>query len=61
MSDRPLILKKGLELPGGLAVKDPALSLLWLTSGPWPGNFCLPLGTAKKKKKKLLAFLLMQN
>ena len=37
----------GLEFPGGLVIKDPALSLLWL--GPllwhgfdfWPRNFCM--------------------
>ena len=36
---------KKIELPGSLAVKDLALSLLWLESllwhrfNPWPGNF----------------------
>ena len=37
--------------PGGLMVKDPALSLLWLGFDPWPGNFRMP-GAAEKKKKK---------
>ena len=27
------------EFPGGLAVKDLALSLLWQEFNPWPGNF----------------------
>ena len=27
------------EFPGGLAVKDPVLSLLWQRFDPWPGNF----------------------
>ena len=36
------------EFPGGLVVKDLALSLLWLGSllwlvfQPWPKNFCMP-------------------
>ena len=35
------------EFPGGLAVKDPAMSVLWLwlllwhRFYPWPGNFCM--------------------
>ena len=29
------------EFPGGLVVKNPALSLLWLGFQPWPGNFCM--------------------
>ena len=32
--------KKNGEFPGGLAVKDPPLSL-WLGFNPWPGNFCM--------------------
>ena len=39
------------ELPGGLAVKDLALPLLWLRFIPWSGNFCYALGTVKKKPK----------
>ena len=31
-----------MELPGGLAVKDLALSLLWLGFNPWPKNFHMP-------------------
>ena len=30
------------EFPGGLAVKDLALSLLWRGFDPWPGDFCVP-------------------
>lgn len=33
-------------------VKDPVLSLLWHEFDPWPGNFCMPRGIAKRKKKK---------
>ena len=29
------------EFPGGLVVKDSALSLLWLGFDPWPGTFCI--------------------
>ena len=36
--------------PNGLAVKDPALSLLWSMSDPWPWNFN-KCGQKKKKKK----------
>ena len=31
-----------MEFPGGLAVEDLALSLLWLGFSPWPENFCMP-------------------
>ena len=47
-----------LEFPGGLVVKDLALSLQWLRSllrhgfYPWPKNLCIPMA----KKKKLLLF-----
>ena len=34
-----VILKGSQEFPGGLVVKDPALSLLWRRFDPWPGNF----------------------
>ena len=50
--------KERQEFPGGLAVEDPALSLLWLGSpqgqgfNPWLGNFCMPRAQPKKKKKK---------
>ena len=52
------------EFPGGLAVKDLALSLLWLRLLLWPrfgpclGDFCVSwallrvVGTAQKKRKK---------
>ena len=40
------------EFPGGLLVKDLALSLLWRRFNPWPRNFCMPLAWPKKKKKK---------
>ena len=59
MSDRPLILKKGLELPGGPEVKYPTLSPLALTSGPSPGNFGPPLEKQKKKKKKKITSILI--
>ena len=36
------ISNKPEEFPGGLAVKDPALSLPWLRFHPWPGNFHIP-------------------
>ena len=39
------------ESPGTLVVKDSDLSLLWLELDPWLGNFCMPRGVAKKKKK----------
>ena len=35
-----------------LAVKDSALSLMWLGLSPWPGNFHIPWAQPKKKKKK---------
>lgn len=44
--------------PGGPAVKDPCLSLLWLLSQlwhrftPWPRNFCKPRVQPKKKKNQ---------
>ena len=51
--------KNGLwELPGGLAVKDLVLLLLWLGSllwygfNSWPRNLWMPLGGDEEKKKK---------
>ena len=46
------MLKKAalLEFPGGLAVKDLALSLLWLGLDAWLGNFPM-LSRAKRKGK----------
>ena len=37
-----------LEFPGGFAVQDPVLSLLWHRFNPWPAT----LGMPKKKKKE---------
>lgn len=43
-----------LEFPGGLALKDPAWSLLWLRSllwhgsRPWPRKFLMPRAWPKK-------------
>ena len=39
------------EFPGGLVVKDLALSLLWLGFHPWPRNFHMPMGVGGKKRK----------
>ena len=51
--------KNGLwEFPGGLAVKDLVVLLLWLGSllwygfNSWPRNLWMPLGGDQKKKKK---------
>ena len=44
--------KADLELPGGLVVKELALSPLWLRLNPWPRNFCMPRVQTEKKKKK---------
>ena len=40
------------EFPGGLVVKDLALSLLWLGFYPWPVNFYMSWVQPKKKKKR---------
>ena len=40
------------EFPDGLAVKELALSLLWLRFNPWPGNFFTPQARPKKGKKE---------
>lgn len=41
------------EFPGrGLAVKDPAVSLLLLWFSLWPGNSCLSWVWPKKPKKQ---------
>ena len=37
------------EFPGGLAIKDLALSLLWLRCDPWPRNFHMPQTRGGKK------------
>ena len=40
------------EFPGGLTVKDPALSLLWQRFDPCPRELLHALGTAKKERKR---------
>ena len=40
------------EFPGGLAVKDMTLSLLWHRFDPWPVNFCMSASVAKNNNKK---------
>ena len=40
------------ELPGGLAVKDLALSLLWLRFDLWPSNFHMQQAQPKEKREK---------
>ena len=55
--------KKKQEFPGGLSIKDPVLSLLWHGLDPWPRNFCMAQGTAKRRGRGrgwaiLIAFLL---
>ena len=42
------------EFPGGLAVKDLALSLLWLWFNSWPGNFHIPWVQHRPPKKSSL-------
>lgn len=44
--------KADLELPGGLVVKELALSPLWLRLNPWPRNFLHAKGTDEKKKRQ---------
>ena len=41
------------EFPGGLVVKDLALSPLWLGFDPWPGNFHMPWKSPKNENSKL--------
>ena len=49
--------RQNTEFPGGLAVKDPVLSLLWLWSllwhrfNFWSRNFWMPQAQPKKKKE----------
>ena len=40
--------KKGSFFPGGIAIKDSVLSLLWLRFNPWSRNFCTPQAGPKK-------------
>ena len=39
------------KFPGGVVVKDMALSLVWHRFDPWPGTFAC-CGHSKKKKKR---------
>lgn len=41
------------EFPGGLAIKDLALSLLWLRCDPWFGNFCMLWAQTRKNRNVL--------
>ena len=43
---------KSWEFPGGLEVKDAALSLLWLRFSPWPWNFYMPQAQPGEKQKQ---------
>ena len=40
-----------MEFPGGQAVKDLALSLLWFRFDPWTRNFLRPWARPTKKLK----------
>ena len=40
------------EFPGGLVVKDPVSSVLWLGFYPWLREFPHVSGTTKKKKRE---------
>ena len=40
------------EFTGGLALKDSALSLLWLGVNPWPRNFPMPQVCPKQTPQK---------
>jgi len=44
-------IEKGIEFPGGVAVKDLELSLLWFGLDPWLGNFCMLWVWPKIKKE----------
>ena len=46
------IYSKKYKPPGGLEVKDSALSLLWPGLNPWAQELPYATGMAKKKKKK---------
>ena len=46
-----------MEFPGGLVVKDSALSLLWLGFDLWPRNFtCHGYGQKQTKNRYMLFF-----
>ena len=44
--------EKNGELPGGLAVKDSVLSLLWLRFNPWPWELLHAADVVRKEKIK---------
>ena len=46
-------LIKKLKFPGGLAIKDLVLSLLWLEFIPGPGNFHIPQAQPSFPQKTL--------
>ena len=41
-----------MEFPGGVVVRDPELSLLWLGFDTWPRNFHMLWAQPKNKKTK---------
>ena len=47
-----MLLKGKREFPGGLAVKDLALSLPWLGFDPWPENFRMLQAIPPHPKKR---------
>lgn len=47
-----------LELPGGLAAKNPMLSLLCQGFDPWPGNVCVLWVLPPKKVMTVLSLVL---
>ena len=51
--------KKFQEFPGGLAIKDLVLSLLWLEIEPWPGTSTCCGCSQNRKKKKERNFLII--
>ena len=48
----PLVQERAQDFLGGLAVKDSALSLLWLGLDPWPRELLHAMGSAKTKETK---------
>ena len=50
--EHSVIVRCSREFPGGLALKDLALSLLWQELDPWTRELLHAVGSAKKKKKK---------
>ena len=51
---RYTLLRILLEFPGGLVIKDLALSLLWCGFSPWPGNFRMSWAQHPPQKKKII-------